>query len=238
MVSLFVCPSGGYRSQFSRLLHQTLDLDQIRDQWIEKDMVAKFIGLFSSQRLQAAETDNEVRKHARWPDFIEKMRTYYQPTENPVLANFHFRSLTQQETETFHGFCNRVEKQSKTCYFTCESPTCNADKIAVRDQVVIGTTSSKIRGEALLNSWELGNLRKEGMKIESAVRGDSEITTTPDISATVNKVGKYSYKTPRAKAKPQQPLPEQPPKQFNRQRELLQKKNHVTTVAIHLKEIH
>ena len=194
--------------------------DQIRDQWIEKDMVAKFIGLFSSQRLQAdwqaAETDNEVRKHARWPDFIEKMRTYYQPTENPVLANFHFRSLTQQETETFHGFRNRVEKQSKTCYFTCESPTCNADKIAVRDQVVIGTTSSKIRGEALLNSWELGNLRKEGMKIESAVRGDSEITT-PDISATVNKVGKYSYKTLRAKAKPQQPLPEQPPKQFNRQ---------------------
>ena len=173
--------------------------DQIRDQWIEKDMVAKFIGLFSSQRLQAdwlaAEPDNDERRQARWPVFVQKLTNYYKPTENPVLINYHFRSLTQQDGESFHGFCNRVEKQSKTCYFQCESPTCNADKIAVRDQVVIGTTSAKIREEALLHSWELSDLRHEGMKIESAMRGESEIAAAYNIPTSVNKIGKYSYKS-------------------------------------------
>ena len=185
----------------------TLDeYDQIRDQWIEKDMVAKFIGLFSSQRLQAdwqaAEPNADLRKRASWTDFITKLSAYYKPTDNPVLVNFQFRSLTQQDGETFHGFCNRVDKESKTCYFRCENPTCNADKIAVRDQVVIGTTNSKIREEALLKSWELSDLRLEGMRIESAMRGESEISNE---NTNVNKLGKYSYKT--LNNNPKQPRP-------------------------------
>ena len=171
--------------------------DEIRDIWIQKDMVAKFIGLFSTQRLQAdwiaAEPNDDLRKQAQWPQFITKLRAYYKPTDNPVLVNYHFRSLTQQDSETFHGFCNRVEKESKTCYFKCESPDCNADKIAVRDQVVIGTTSSKIKEEALLKSWDLASLRHEGMKIESAIRGESEISNGDKVD--VHKLGKYSYKT-------------------------------------------
>ena len=132
--------------------------DTIRDQWIQKDKVTKFIGLFSSQRLradwEAAEPNTDLRKRATWTEFVTKMKAYYKPTDNPV------RSLTQQEGETFHGFCNRVEKESKTCYFTCESATCNADKIAVRDQVVIGTTNTKVREESLLKTGTLQTCAK------------------------------------------------------------------------------
>ena len=83
--------------------------DEIRDQWIQKDMVTKFIGLFSSHRLrsdwQAAEPNDDLRKQAKWTDFVTKLRAYYKPTDNPVLVNYQFRSLTQQEGETFHRFC-------------------------------------------------------------------------------------------------------------------------------------
>ena len=42
---------------------------------------------------------------------------------------------------------------------------------AVRDQIVIGKDNSKVREEVLKFSWDLATLRREGMKIESAVRG-------------------------------------------------------------------
>ena len=208
------------------------EYDQIRDRWIQKDMVAKFIGLFSSQRLQgdwqAAEPNDDLRKQASWTEFVNKIRASYKPTENPVLVNYQFRALSQHDGETFHGFCNRVEKESKTCYFTCENPHCNADKIAVRDQVVIGTTNPKIREEALLKSWELGALRQEGMKIESAMRGESEISGGDGIN--VNKVGKYSYKTlrnnkPAQRQAPPDEIPRKPyvqqPKKTSPKREIL-----------------
>ena len=159
---------------------------------------------------------------------MNKIRAYYKPTENPVLVNYQFRALSQHDGETFHGFCNRVEKESKTCYFTCENPHCNADKIAVRDQVVIGTTNPKIREEALLKSWELGALRQEGMKIESAMRGESEISGGDGIN--VNKVGKYSYKTlrnnkPAQRQAPPDEIPRKPyvqqPKKTSPKREIL-----------------
>lgn len=180
--------------------------DNIREQWRQKDMVAKFIGLFSSRRLiedwYAAEPNEDLRKQASWKDFITKLRAYYKPTDNPVLVNFQFRSLNQQDGETFHGFCSRVEKESKTCYFKCDSDACYSDKIAVRDQVIIGTTNSKIRQEALLKSWNLEQLRHEGMQIEAAMRGESEISSSDGIG--VNKIGKYSYKTLKGNAQKNQ----------------------------------
>ena len=53
---------------------------------------------------------------------------------------------------------------------------------------MIGTTNNKIREEALLKSWNLTTLRTEGMKLESAARGEVEIS-----GGAVNKIGKYSY---------------------------------------------
>ena len=181
-------------------------------------MVAKFIGLFSSQRLQedwqAAEPDANLRKKASWTNFLKKIRAYYKPTDNPVLINYQFRELSQNEGETFHGFCNRVEKEARTCYFTCKDPACDADKIAIGDQVLIGTNNTKIREEAFLKSWEFANLRMEGMKIESAMRGESEISSSGGMN--VNKVGKYSYKNLRNKSK-QRPEAAIPRKPYNNQ---------------------
>ncbi len=171
------------------------EYDELIDQWKAKDMVAKFLGIYSSRRLVSdwtmAVPVEKARKEATWTQFKDVMQTYYRPTENLTLKHFKFRSLCQEKGETFIAFCNRVENEAKHCQFHCESTNCTALSTAVRDQIVIGISSEEIREEALKNAWELGLLRKEGMRLESAAKGASEISG----EGKINKVyGKYSRK--------------------------------------------
>ena len=166
--------------------------DRMKNEWKERDKVKKVLGMFSSPRTYAdwetALPDEQHRNNATWTEFKAAMEVFYRPTENATLNNFQFRSLTQQTNESFLTFCNRVGKEADTCSFTCAHDDCFAESIAVRDQIVIGTTNSKIREEALIKSWDLNTLRTEGMKLESAIRGESEIS-----GGAVNRVGKYSF---------------------------------------------
>ena len=127
--------------------------DTIVDSWKKKDKVAKFLGLFSSRRLYSdwvmAVPDEAERKSAGFDTFVAKLQEYYKPMENLTLKNFHFRALSQDKSETFISFCNRVEKEAKHCEFRCQSATCSAEKTAIRDQIVIGMISESIREEAL-----------------------------------------------------------------------------------------
>ena len=61
--------------------------------------------------------------------------------------------------------------------------------IALQIQIVIGTKCHNIREESLLKSWDLQQLRTEGMRMESALRGGTEIR-----GDNVNRLGKYSFK--------------------------------------------
>ena len=54
--------------------------------------------------------------------------------------------------------------------------------MAIRDQIVIGTHNEKIREQALLKSWSLEDLRKKGMKAESAARGEEKISRNTNVS--------------------------------------------------------
>ena len=60
----------------------------------------------------------------------------------------------------------------------------------MRDQIIFGTSRDEIREEALRKAWDLDSLRKEGMRLESASKGASEIAG----DARVNRLGKYSHK--------------------------------------------
>jgi hypothetical protein len=177
--------------------------DDLSDSWKSKDKVRKVIGLFSSPRLssdwETAEPDEQTRKRSSWLEFKTKIQDYYKPTENATLMNYQFRELTQKPNETFPAFCNRIESEAKMCHFKCENDACTAESVAVRDQIIIGTNNSKIREEALMKSWQLKDLRQEGMKLESAARGEAEISGGTEI----NRLGKYSYQTIRQNANSQ-----------------------------------
>ena len=173
--------------------------DQIVSEWKGRDKVAKFLGIYSARRMfsdwKASEPIEKERKEAGWTDFISKMQAYYKPTENPTLKFFLFRAITQEKNETFTAFCNRVSMEAKHCHFKCDSDTCSAEDTSVRDQIVIGTINDQIREEALKKSWSLEILRKEGMHMESAAKGASQIAG----DGTLNKLGKYSYKNTKKK---------------------------------------
>ena len=178
--------------------------DDLKEEWKAKDKVRKILGMFSSNRLysdwQTKETDENERRDATWDNFKTKMEEFYKPSENLTLNNFQFRSVTQLVNETFSSFCNRVAREAKTCNFKCKHADCSGEDIAIRDQVVIGTTNHKIREEALLKAWDLPTLRVEGMKLESATKGEAEIS-----GGAINKIGKYSFSNIRRNHKPETP---------------------------------
>ena len=158
-------------------------------------MVAKCLGIYSSRRFYndwvTCMPNEEERKNSPWVTFKENISLFYKPTENLTLKNFQFRSLSQISGESFISFCNKVERDAKHCHFKCDSHNCSAEATAIRDQIVIGILSDGIREEALKNSWNLSDLRKEGMRLESASKGALEITGDHRVSRVL---GKYSRK--------------------------------------------
>ena len=144
---------------------------------------------------KVAEPDDSKRAKVTWKYFVTTMQQHYKPTENLTLKNHHFRSLAQDAHESFPTFCNRVYKTAQHCNFKCHNDDCTAEDTAIRDQIIIGTTHDKIREEALKNSWDLQQLRKEGMRIESATKGLEELNN----ENPVNKMGKYSFKNMKKK---------------------------------------
>ena len=173
--------------------------DGIVEGWKDHSRVAKFIGPYSSRRLfsdwKAACPNEKTQKQAGWPAFIKFMSAYYRPTENLMLKNFQFCSLSQDKAEPFVAFCNRVGKEAKHCQLRCPAADCSAEFTAIRDQVIIGCLNDEIREEALKKSWLFDELRQEGMRIESASKGASAIS-----GDALNKLGKYSIKNAKKNA--------------------------------------
>ena len=165
--------------------------DKISSEWKEKDKVKKLLGMFSSHKLYEdwciAEPNESTRLNAKWPEFVRAIKAYYKPTENQTLKHFHFRAVYQFPDENFPRFCNRVEAEAKHCQFKCNDEDCNAEETAIRDQILIGTSNSDIRDEALKQSWGLSELRREGMKMESAARSGAQISNELGL----NKIKKY-----------------------------------------------
>ena len=111
----------------------TLDqYDKIKEDWQAKGILEKLLGMFSSacshSNWQVAMLNEKARKIATWKDFVDAMKEYYKPTQNPTLKTIKFRELTQAENETFPTFSNRVEKEAQHCYFKCEHNECDADE--------------------------------------------------------------------------------------------------------------
>ena len=167
--------------------------DQICEQTKARDKVAKLLGMYSSRSFYTdwfmAAPEEKTRKNIPWEAFVKIMSAYYKPAENITLKHFHFRSNIQIDGETFIAFCNRVLLESKHCSFKCASDNCTAEDTAIRDEIIIGTKDNDIRHKAVKRSWDLETLRREGMKMESASRGDAEFN-----SENIYKMGIYSFK--------------------------------------------
>ena len=142
-------------------------------------MITKFLDIFSAARTfddRCASTTNEQdRKKATWLQFVKVMQNCYKPTENLTWKKCQFCSITQKTSKVFVAFCNGTRKETKHSNFERKSRDCTSEIVAVRDQVIIGTTNEKIREGAIKNSWDLQKRKREGMHFESAVHGIAEL---------------------------------------------------------------
>ena len=140
--------------------------------WISRDAVVKFLCIFYPLKcMKTGMQHYQMKKLGRRQneELIKTIQEYYYPTKNLTLKNYQFCSITQGINASFAALCNRTLKEAKHCKIWCNSSECTSETIAVRDQIIIGISSKMICLEDLMQSWNLDNLRREGMTVERAL---------------------------------------------------------------------
>ena len=126
------------------------------------------------------------------------LSAHFAPCVNETYARFRFRSINQEDGESIDTFVTRLRTQATRCQF-------HADDLSsqVRDQIVFGCRSGKLRRKALAENLHLDRLIQVARAEESARANAAEMEkanelTTSEGSGDVFKVsrspGKYSNK--------------------------------------------
>ena len=150
------------------------------------------------------------------------LTNHFAPCVNETFARFQFRSISQDENESIDTFITRTRSQAAHCNFHAED--LNGQ---IRDQIVFGCNSKKIRRKALAENLALDRLIQVARAEESARVNAEEIEKSTDVphesggAGDVFKVsrgpGRYSNKstlandsrTGRQRNSDQQPNPPQ-----------------------------
>ena len=109
----------------------------------------------------------------------EALNNHFAPAENIAYATHIFHSLKQDEGEPIDSYATRLREQAKRCKF------CNADCMSrnIRDQIVVGCRSQRIRRKALSDDLALDNLLKVAHAEESANAHAADIEKSDHVKA-------------------------------------------------------
>ena len=148
----------------------------------------------------------------------EALTAHFAPCVNETFARFQFRSISQEEGESIDTFTTRLRTQAGRCAFHAAD---NDNQI--RDQIVFGCLSKKIRRKALAENLPLDRLIQIARAEETARANAAEIEKSSDLhvddAADVLKVsrkpGKYSSRSgfPSATGAPFKDQTPNPPRQ-------------------------
>ena len=156
-----------------------------KTQWIQKNKRRIFLGKFGSRNLQKeleeVSTADE-RLNMSFTEMTTKFRERFQLSSNTTLANYKFRKIKQEQTESFDHFVMRVKEAASGCSFTCTDRQCNVSDTLIRDQIIFSTKDEEIRRTALHEQWTLADLITKGRSLEAATQGSSKIKTEDTAS--------------------------------------------------------
>nr|XP_050038485.1 uncharacterized protein LOC126535743 [Dermacentor andersoni] len=137
-----------------------------------------------------------------------KLSAYFAPRVNSTFAIYKFRQAQQNVGEPLDAFYARLRQLSRHCNLE------NVDA-KVQNQIILATTSSRLRKYAVLHSLTLPDLLKQGRMLEDVERDVSEIEKNVDSNAAVlaaRKEGQHhgqhqrnSRQMPRQTYAPQRP---------------------------------
>ncbi|XP_064485116.1 uncharacterized protein LOC135397437 [Ornithodoros turicata] len=120
-----------------------------------------------------------------------KLDAYLAPRVNPTFAVYRFRQAQQNDGESLDAFYARLRELSRHCNFS------NVD-IEIKNQLILATTSSRLRKYAMLHSLDLSDILKQGRLFEEIERDVSEIERNTESAAPVNALHKHLQHGKRA----------------------------------------
>ena len=164
--------------------------------WREIDMRKVFLGRYSHRNLQKLYEDITTENNRGDMTFTNMVRVFtdrFKLSTNLTLANFKFRKICQEDSESFEAFTIRVKREARNCDFKCRD-ACTVIETMVRDQILFGTRDSEVRKAALKDQWKLDELLTKGRAIEASDQGAATIKQEPVESVKRTKPGKYSRK--------------------------------------------
>ena len=150
----FVSQFGYSYDALSREPPASIKEDEEIRTWRELDKRKVFLGKFANHNLQILYeeiSEKDKREQMPFTDMVTLFTDRFKQSTNLSLANFCFRQLTEDETESFDAYTIRVKREAKNCDFKCQSLTCTVIDTMVRDQILFGTRESEIRKTARNN---------------------------------------------------------------------------------------
>ena len=165
--------------------------------WKEKDRRKVFLGRYSHRALQMLYEDlvaEEMRDAMTFKRIVKIFTDHFKQSTNQTLANYRFRKLTQEDSESFESFCIRIKRESKNCSFKC-GEACTVINVMIKDQILFGTRDADIRKTALKEDWDLATLLMKGRAMEASDMGAAIIKKEPPEEVKRTKPGKYSKKS-------------------------------------------
>ncbi|KAM7300023.1 uncharacterized protein ISCGN_020587 [Ixodes scapularis] len=127
-----------------------------------------------------------------------KLDAHFAPRINPTFAIYRFRQAQQNVGESLDAFYARLRQLSRHCNFP------DVD-LEIKNQIIIATTSTRLRKYAILHSLDLPDILKQGRMFEDVEHDVSEIERSADKPVlAVRKDEQHRGSKPKRSLKPPQ----------------------------------
>uniref|UniRef100_A0A224Z9X1 RNA-directed DNA polymerase n=1 Tax=Rhipicephalus zambeziensis TaxID=60191 RepID=A0A224Z9X1_9ACAR len=153
----------------------------------KKALLLHYVGeevydLFQSLPASTLETTSEYEAAKA------KLDAHFAPRINPTFAVYRFRQTKQNVGESLDAFYARLRQLARHCGFA------DAD-LEIKSQIILATSSSRLRKYAMLHSLNLPDLLKQGRMFEDVERDVYEIEKNDGNAAVlaVHKDGQHGH---------------------------------------------
>ena len=130
----------------------------ITDKKQQRAMLLHFAGPAVDEIFDTLPNTGEAKDYDK---AIEALNAYFIPHVNTAFEEYNFRQAKQNQSETLDAFHTRLRQLSQNCSFT------DVDK-EIKNQIIVGSSSQKLRRKALREDPTLKNLLDAGRAEETS----------------------------------------------------------------------
>jgi hypothetical protein len=168
----------------------------ITDKKQQRAMLLHFAGPAVDEIFDTLSDTGEAKDYDK---AIEALNAYFIPHVNTAFEEYNFRQAKQNQSETLDAFHTRLRQLSQNCSFT------DVDK-EIKNQIIVGCSSQKLRRKALREDPTLKNLLDAG-RAEETSQIQAQFVEKQESSQNINAIKTGALEkhnpSPRDMRKPQ-----------------------------------